>query len=100
MSDEIHPAIATMSHDEVAVLAGFARGLVLEDESSPFDAMSNPELASSLLRLQETGFLTLGVDEEDNPYVLLNKDSEKAKREYEQRQSKVKKAKKRKRRSW
>lgn len=102
MSQPLFPLLEGMSRDEIDVLAAMARCTVPEGEPDPFEHMSNAALASTLIDLQAKGFITLIIDEDDNPGIQINRDPSAARREYEQRKKpkRESKIKRRKRRPW
>ncbi len=76
MSEEIHPEVQALldegETDMVAVLAGFGR---LFDAEGTLEGLTDPELASTMLRLQDSGLITLQADEEGNPSIFLHTES-------------------------
>lgn len=56
--EDIHPTVAGMTEDQVAALSGIARAV----DGPGLAHLSDAAVASSLLRLQEEGHVTLCVD--------------------------------------
>jgi hypothetical protein len=106
MINEVHPDVAKMVPEEVAVIAAYYRAIA-EGTDPALAAKSDAELASSLLWLQESGFLTLVGG--DDPSIILNADPAAARRKYLARQRaeggptpsrRERRSKKRRKRSW
>ena len=89
MSDELHPAIATMEPEEVAILAAACRSMGLhatQEANAALQGHSDKELASSLLALQDNGLVSLGWDGgEQVNLVLHNPDNPKSPRKGKRR---------------
>ncbi len=87
MTQGIDPRVQKMldegQHEAVAVFAAMTR--VLGDED-PFPGMTDAELASAMLELQDAGFAEYRVDE-DGPYIFLpfSEDARPSRRERRQK---------------
>ncbi len=78
MSDTFYPELVGLGEEEIKVLAAMGRVAVPDGVVTEMDRMDDRELAASLLRLQEKGYITLLVDSEGNPAIQLNTNPEKA----------------------